>query len=267
MRRARRRFLFGPSIAAALLGCGGPHVSLPPTDPRYQFELGRAQFERHHWLEAQTPLKAFLDAHPGHALADSAQYLLGRSMYVGKSYAEAAVEFAILGREYPRSELRDDASYYECLSYSQQMRSAQLDPTFALRARTCLQEFLLRYPETDLGGEARKRIAEIDDRLAEKEYRLGVLFAKMKRPAAARVYLEGLVQTYPQSRWVPDAVLWIGRSHETEGHYTDAFAAYQRLGAEFPNTPAAQEAGQRAKKLLERDPGLGAAAADSLTRP
>ena len=112
-RRLGRHFWF-TVLAGAIVasGCGGPNLQIAPTDPRYELEVGRAEFASRHWLEAQTHLKKFLDAHPGHALADSAQLLLGLSLYESKSYSEAAVEFAILGREFPRSLLRDDAAYH-----------------------------------------------------------------------------------------------------------------------------------------------------------
>jgi outer membrane protein assembly factor BamD len=254
-RRAARATRFGLLLLAAA-GCGGPQVSVPPTDPGYEFEVGRSEFESRHWLEAQNHLKRFLDLNPGHAKADSAQYLVGRALFESKSYAEAAVEFAILGREYPRSELRDDAAYQECLSYFKQMRPAQFDPTHATRATNCLNEFLLRYPETSLRGEAEARLRDIDDRLAEKDFRLGVLFAKMKKPEAARIYLEGVVEGHPRSRWVPPALLWIGRSHEQQERAPEAAAIYRRLIEEFPDDEAGRAARERLDDLIRRHPGL-----------
>jgi outer membrane protein assembly factor BamD len=243
-------------VWVAVAGCGGPRVALPPTDPGYEFEVGQAEFERHHWLEAQTRLKRFLDLNPGHAKADSAQFLVGRALFETKGYAEAAVEFAILGREYPRSDLRDDAAYLECLSYFKQMRPAQYDPSQATRATNCLNEFLLRFPDTSLRADAEARLRDIDDRLAEKDFRLGVLFAKMKKPEAARIYLEDVVQSHPHSRWVPQALLWIGRSHEQQGRAPEAAALYRRLVEEFPDDEATREARERLGELVRRNPGL-----------
>lgn len=245
------------SIAACvLLGCGGPNVKVATTDPRYEFEVGRHEFEQHHWVDAQTHLKKFLNMSPGHAVADSAQLLVGRALFESKSFAEAAVEFSILGREYPRSSLRDEAGYYECVSYSKQMRSPQLDPTFATRAQTCFSELLLRYPETTFRPEIDKQQAEIIDLLAEKEFRLGVLFAKMKRPEAARLYLDGLLKNYPTSRWAAPAMLWIGRSQEQKGQFADAIASYQHVADGFPNHEVAREARQRRQNLIDKHPSL-----------
>jgi len=137
--------LLGLGVWLALqCGCGLPPVPVPKSSERYDFEAGKVALEAKRWLDAQTSLKRFLNQHPGHALSDSAQFLLGAAQFGAKSYAEAAVEYSLLVREFPRSELRDDASVGECRCYFEQMRGPQLDPTFALRARSCLNEFLLR---------------------------------------------------------------------------------------------------------------------------
>ena len=252
---------------AASAGCGGSRLALPRDDPRYEFEYGRSEYTRKHWLEAQTHLKRFLDLHPGHAVADSAQYLLGMSKSGGGSFAEAAVEFGILAREFPRSPLRDDAAFQECRCYYEQMLPAALDPTFANRSMTCFREFLLRYPDSELRAAAEQQMLDIDDRLAEKDLRVGILFAKMNQPAAAQVYLQGLLQAHPRSRWVPDALLWLGRSHERRGDLAQAVATYRQLLGSFPDSNAAREARARERSLVDRHPELRAGTADPPVQP
>ena len=66
-------------------GCGGSRVSVPRSSDRYEYESGRVAYESKHWMDAQTHLKRFLDVHPGHAVADSAQFLLGMAhFWVGR---------------------------------------------------------------------------------------------------------------------------------------------------------------------------------------
>jgi outer membrane protein assembly factor BamD len=233
-----------------------PRVPVSRDSERYDFEAGRVAFEARHYIDAQTYLKRFLDLHPGHAVADSAQFLLGLSQYNGRSYAESAVEFAILVREFPRSELRDDAAYHECLSYHAQMRPPQLDPTFAHRARGCFNEFLLRYPQSTYLAEARMKLRDISDRLAEKEYRLGVMFFNLKRHRAALVYFDELLHRFADSRWVPDTMLWKARAHEKQWQFEDAIKAYESVVEGFPDHPAAREARNRLQQIRRRLPGL-----------
>mgnify|MGYP003542286594 CR=1 FL=1 len=97
----------------------------------------------------------FLDTH----FATAIGFAVGMAMFGSKSYAESAVEFALLGREFPRSELRDDAAYWECMSYFRQMRPAQFDPTFAQKSTDCFSEMEMRFPESDNVAASRARRA------------------------------------------------------------------------------------------------------------
>jgi outer membrane protein assembly factor BamD len=255
------------TLGLLLAGCGGPQVQLAKTDARYNFERGRSEFAHQHWLEAQTFLKRFLDTNPGNAAADSAQFLIARALYEQKSYAEASVEFGVLPREYPRSPLREEAGYCECMSTFKQMRSSQLDPTFANRAATCFQEFLLRYPDTTWRQASNDRLRDIDDRLAEKQYRLGSMFAKMKRPAAARVYLDEIVLKYPQSRWVPPALVWIGSCQQQQGDFAAARASFERVVRDYPDTQPAREATSRLARMGGAAAAVSAPADSTTLRP
>jgi len=241
-------------LAALAGGCGTPRVGVAPTDPEYELRLGLAQEARGRHLEAQDHLKRFLDLHPGHAKADSAQLFLGRAKLNAKLYPEAAVEFQILIQEYPRSPLRDEAAFQECVSYAKQMRSPALDPTFALRARTCFGDYLTRNPGASDSAAAVAQLREIADHLAEKDLRLGALFVRMKRPEAARVYLEGLLESYPGTRWEPDAWLQLGHARLQMKAPLEAAAAFRKVLSDYPQSEAAHAAREHLSALGEALP-------------
>jgi outer membrane protein assembly factor BamD len=262
MRRAREtaaagRARIGPVAAVALCvaaGCGAPRIGVAPTDPEYDLRMGLVQEARGKHLDAQEHLKRFLDAHPGHAKADSAQLFLGRAKMGSHLYPEAAVEFQILAQEYPRSTLRDDAAFLECASYFEQVRSPQLDPTLAFKARTCFHEYLVRYPNGTDSVTAVARLAEVADHLAEKDLRLAQMFVRMKRPEAAVVYLEDLLENYPGTRWEADAWLYLGRARELLREVEGAAQAYRKAQAIGPGSDAAGEARERLEELLRHFP-------------
>lgn len=254
-------------LAWAGTGCGGPRIALAPTDPEYEFRLGQAELQRQHWINAQDHLKRFLDLHPGHARADSAQYSLGAAKFGAKLYPEAAVEFQIVGQEYPRSPLRTDAAFQECVSYARQMRSPNLDPTPAIRARTCFDEFLLRASAGADSARAGAELRKIADFMAEKDFQIGKMYVGMKRPASARVYLLDILQTYPESSRTPDVWLHMGRVEEMEKHWAEAAAAYRRVVQDYAASPAAGDARKRLDRLVANRPELASAADPSHPAP
>lgn len=233
---------------------------MAPTDPTYEFRVGQAELQREHWVSAQDHLKRFLDLHPGHAVADSAQYLMGCAKFGARLYPEAAVEFQIVGQEYPRSDLRVDAAFQECLSYARQMRSPRLDPTPAMRARTCFDEFLLRATTAADTARTRAELRKIADFLAEKDYQIGKMYVGMKLPSSARVYLEDVLQTYPETTRAADVWLQLGRVEEMENRWAEAAAAYRRVTQDYADSPAAADARKRLERLIATRPELASTA-------
>lgn len=248
-RSASLPLLFAFVVVLQVAGCGGPRVPVPKTSDRYQYEAGKASYEVGHYIDAQTHLKRFLDVYPGHTAADSAQMLLGMAQFRVKSYAEAAVEFAILVREFPRSELLDQASFQECECYKEQMRDAQLDPTYAFRTRACLNEFILRYPDSSKRDEARQSLQEIADLLAEKEFTLGIMWTKMKRYGSAIIYFDEVLEKYPTSRWVPESLFWKARCLQERQKLDEAIAMLRLLIDSFPDHKVTPQGRQELEHL------------------
>src|SRR5204863_10090099 len=105
-----------------------------------------------------------------------------------------------------------------CVSYVKQVHSTQLDPTPAIRAQTCLDEYMLRFPGAPDSAAAAAHLRDLADHLAEKDLRLGRMFVRMKKPRAARVYLANVLHQSPDTRWAPDALLYLGEVEELDNH-------------------------------------------------
>ncbi len=54
-------------------------------------------------------------------------------------------------------------------------------------------------------ADAQKRIAEVNSRLAEREYVLAEYYYGRGHPRSARVYLDYILKNYPDSKWAEDA--------------------------------------------------------------
>ncbi|MDA0262227.1 MAG: tol-pal system protein YbgF [Proteobacteria bacterium] len=63
---------------------------LPQGTPVEQYEKAFALLRQLKFAEAEVALKAFLDQHPNHELADNSRYWLGETHYVRKEYETAA---------------------------------------------------------------------------------------------------------------------------------------------------------------------------------
>lgn len=101
----------------------------------------------------------FIKKYPKSSLADNAQYWKGESYFALKDYPNAVVEFQKLVKSHPRSDkvpgaiLKQGYSFYEKKEYQD--------------AKVFLQKVMTDYPNSEEAGQAKERIAMIDQILAK----------------------------------------------------------------------------------------------------
>jgi soluble lytic murein transglycosylase-like protein/TolA-binding protein len=79
--------------------------------------------------------------------------------------------------------------------------------------------------------------------LSEAEHLLRASIYQFNRDfSGARVHYQTLIDRYPQSGTLPNAILQLGRGYYLESKYDDAVKAFQKVFDAYPQSPAAREA-------------------------
>jgi soluble lytic murein transglycosylase-like protein/TolA-binding protein len=80
-------------------------------------------------------------------------------------------------------------------------------------------------------------------KLSEPEHLIRASIYQFNRDfAGARAHYQALIDQYPQSGTLPNAILQLGRGLYLEGKYDDASKAFQKVFDVYPQAPAAREA-------------------------
>ncbi len=205
-RLARRRlrsctqFIMGLAAVSGVLnmisGCAGGIPSIPKT-PEAIIEKGEEYFQKRKFFQAQELFKGFLAGHAGHDRSDYAQFMLAESYFEDGDYEMAAVEYRVLISDYGYSEYVDDALFKEAVCFFRQAPKAHLDQSRSLEALSRLRQFLQTFPRSDLVPEAQRYVAEIHERLAEKDYRNARFYFDRKLLNSALIYLDKVIDNYP----------------------------------------------------------------------
>ena len=223
----------GPIAALlhAVFGCGGAAALPERSGGTANYDTGKAAYDRKDWVQAQLDLKAYVEQYPGTDRTDDALYYLGLAYFQTKDYALASTQFDRLTRDFPQSQFQPDAMFYLARCDDLDSRPAMLDQTETQRAIDRYGQYLSAYPDHAHSAEARQRVQALTDRLAEKRYRNGRLYTKLKQPQAASVYLRELIQDYPESRWAGDAAVLLAEQLVKLGKRDEAIAALRRMPA------------------------------------
>lgn len=264
----RIRLSWPTTIVVALLwvaspGCWGGGTELRDIGPQDLLDRAERQLEKGDELRAIETLTRITIDHPGVAYIDYVVYLLGSAHLEAHDFVEARASFQRLGRDYPFSEYADDALFLIGEASWQQVDSAVTDPEPALEARDRYQSFLREYPDSPLATQARSRLVEIDELLAEKKFKNAETYDRLGRPRAVVVYVERLIEEFPTTRVVPDGVLLMARAHHELGDVGEACAALTLLRS-LPQSAERPDLVDEARSLTREwacDAALGTAEA------
>jgi len=149
--------------------------------------------------------QAIVDDGPFSEYGVLAQYKLGLAHLALHDYELAVNAFEQLIARYPDSPLVDDARF--------QMAQASLKGTFkagydqaptdaAIRE---LEAFVKSYPESELTGEANRRLEELKERRAQHEFQVAQFYEHRRQVTAALLYYTSIVDRFARSSWGPKA--------------------------------------------------------------
>lgn len=222
-------------LSILLSGCGGKRVYAPTPEGEYEqaFEL----YQNDKYSKAIEAFKQIIYKYPGSDLVEHARYHLADSYFKNGDFVLAADEFERLNREFPQGRFADVALFKAALSYDQLSRRYERDQSETLKALEAMETLLAKYPNTEYADTVRVHNRLLRDRLAKKEYSTAMFYFDMKLYDSAIIYLKSVLESYPNSSSVPDALYHMYLCSVRMGYPDDARDARERLCAEFPDNP------------------------------
>lgn len=210
--------------------------------------LGWCQYSLGQHEDAAASFAAMLKAFPKGKFTDQALYFQGESYYQLGKKAEAIAAYNELVKNYEKSNLRADALY--ALGVAQEELQAWAD------AGKTYDSFLTEFSDSELVTEVRMRKAETvlqtgDAAAAEKAfgevasvkdfasadhalYRQAYAAARQNKDAEAGALYAKLVEQFPKSAYVEEAVLAAGRSFYRAKDYSKAAPWFEQVVAKDP---------------------------------
>jgi outer membrane protein assembly factor BamD len=205
------RNVFPIIIAAAvtvigLPSCGGSSESLKNATTEERFNRGMEALENEDYEDALKLFEVILLQDPASKYADDAQYYLGETHYRMKDYRVAAFHFSRVMNDFPSSKHYRKALFKtgECyFLISPQYERDQRQTQTAIRQ---YEAFVKYFPNDSLAAVSQDRIRALTNKLAHRDYYVASSYLDHGEYEAARIYLERIIDRYPESDYYPDAV-------------------------------------------------------------
>jgi outer membrane protein assembly factor BamD len=165
------------------------------------------KYNKKKFLDCQDILTEVLAQCPGYSAYDTALYYQAKSMLASKKYDDAKTEFDRLASTYPNSPFYEEALFRIGQSLFLSSSAPDLDQVTTRDAQGRLKDFCETFPQSGFIDSARALVAQSEEKLAEKEFMNARFYEKIDQYEAAVVYHKILIQDYPQSKLVPQAML------------------------------------------------------------
>lgn len=252
--------LRGIAVALTLVGilfvigaCGGNAPSAVSTDSAADmYSKAMAQYDKGKWEKAKLAFESLVYSYPGAAFVDSAQYYLAMCSYNLKDYIVAADEFRRLRSRYPNSALVDEADIRRCRSLLRiAPRNAALDQEKTYEAITELTLYKDNHPLSPNIVVADSLLKDAYGRLSKRDYRAAMLYQRLGRYQAARIYYQQVIDNYTDSPYVPDCLFNMAEGFRKQDSVDRAIEYYEKLLYLYPDAGSVDRAKKRIADLAQ----------------
>jgi outer membrane protein assembly factor BamD len=211
------------------------------------YDKAMESMKRGRYQETRTLLETLINAYPESEYIARAKLAVGDSWYNeggSTAWKQAEVEYKDFQTFFPTMPEASEAQLKVATIHYRQMEKPDRDYSEAMRAAEEYKSLIQQYPESPLVPAAQQRLREVQEVLADRQYRIAHFYALRDNLAASQARLKSLIDSYPLYSGIDQALFELGSLYEKES----AAMRRQNIG-----NPAAKEhlAGQFQQSAIE----------------
>lgn len=274
----RRIYISAILISAlAFSGCRHNHATNPIANvdskqpDKVLFDRAMDALKKGKYDTTRITLQTLINTYPDSEYIARAKLAIGDSWYEEGSAAsmqQAEAEYKDFETFFPNLPEAAEAQMKVANIHYREMEKPDRDFTHAKRAEDEYRQMIQQYPDSKLVPQAKQRLREVQEVLAEREFRIGHFYYLRESWPAAIARLKSLTDKYPLYSQVDDALMMLGDAYEKDAQlvkntripeaakarlmkeYLDgATEAYSRIVTRYPAMDRAGDARSRLKAM------------------
>lgn len=223
----RRNLVLGVLVfvLAFALGCTNKKISNPLANvgskqpDKVLFDRAMDALKHNRFDVARMTLQTLINTYPDSEFIARAKLAVADSWYAeGGSAAmqQAEAEYKDFRTFFPNMPEAAEAQLKVANIHYNEMEKPDRDFTHAMRAEEEYRALIQEYPDSKLVPQAKQRLREVQEVLAQREYNIGRFYYLRQSYPAAIARLKTLVDRYPLYSAADEALFLLGQSYEGE---------------------------------------------------
>jgi outer membrane protein assembly factor BamD len=264
-----RKIVLSLALACTLLLVAGCHhkvqnplANIDSKQPdKALYDRAMDSMKHGRYQEARTLLETLLNTYPDSEYLARAKLAVGDSWYNEggtAAWQQAEVEYKDFQTFYPNLPEASEAQLKVARIHYRQMEKPDRDYNQAMRAAEEYKSLISTYPDSPLVPEAKQRLREVQELLAERQYRIAHFYFLRDNLAASQARMESLIDSYPLYSQIDEALYELGMLYEKEAGTMRkqrlSEAAKEKMAAQFQ-----QKAIEAYTRIIKRYPAMGRA--------
>jgi outer membrane protein assembly factor BamD len=184
------------------------------------FDRGMDAMKHNRFDMARLEMQTLINTYPDSEFIARAKLALADSWYAEggtAALAQAEQEYEDFRTFFPNMPEAAEAAVKIANIHYQQMEKPDRDYTHAMRAEEKYREVIMQYPDNPkMVAEARKKLLQVQEVIAEREFRIGRFYYLRQAFPAAIARLQSLEDRYPLYSGADDTLFLLGQSYEGE---------------------------------------------------
>jgi outer membrane protein assembly factor BamD len=184
------------------------------------FDRGMDAMKHNRFDIARLDMQTLINTYPDSEFIARAKLSLADSWYAEggtAALAQAEQEYEDFETFFPNMPEAAEAQVKIANIHYQQMEKPDRDFTHAVRAEQEYRKVIMQYPDNQkMVAEARKKLLQVQEVIAEREFRVGRFYFLKESYPAAIARLESLVDHYPLYSKADETLFMLGQSYEGE---------------------------------------------------
>src|SRR5258708_4244915 len=249
-----RKLIISIALSSALLVVSGCHHKvqnpLANVDSKQPdkglFDKAMDSMKHGRYQESRTLLETLINTYPDSEYIARAKLAVGDAWYAEggtAAWGQAEVEYKDFITFFPNLPEAAEAQLKIASMHYRQMEKPDRDFAQAGRAAEEYKNLIQNFPDSSLVPEAKQKLREVQEVLAERQYRIAHFYNLRDNLAASQARLQSLTDSYPLYSGIDEALYELGGLYEREA------AALKRQ--KIPDAQKEKLVAQFEKKAIE----------------